>query len=157
MQKRDLDVESVVKRIASRRLTAIRHRSGLSQTKFAESLGLTKSGYRNYECGSRQLPQSVRLAVLRHCGEDPLSTDDLTAALADGEIAAPDDKTASSWAGVRAEAREFRRRNYSALAQRLLVLRDLAYVAATTYWGIASWPTGWACAWPSRSTVWTGC
>lgn len=116
MKKRELDVESVVKVIASKRLTEIRRWTGLSQTRFAKSLDLTKSGYRNYECGSRQLPQSVRLAVLRHCGEDPLSTADMTAALANGKMPALDEErsgeeTASFWATLRVETREFRRRN----------------------------------------------
>lgn len=137
MSSLDPDLESVVKAIASRRLTEIRHRAGLGQTRFAESFDLTRSTYRNYEHGSRQLPQSARLAVLRHCGEDPLSTDDLIAALADGKRPAPDEETSSFWAALRAECRTFRRRTYSAPAQRLLVLRDHAYVAATTYWGMA--------------------
>lgn len=116
MKKRELDVESVVKVVASKRLTEIRRRTGFSQTRFAERLDLTKSGYRNYECGSRQLPQSVRLAVLRHCGEDPLSTADMTAALANGKMPALDEErsgeeTASFWATLRVETREFRRRN----------------------------------------------
>lgn len=53
------------------RLAAIRAASGLTQAKFAESIGLSDRALSNYERGERELPSTVLRALLTVYGVDP--------------------------------------------------------------------------------------
>lgn len=107
--------------------------------RICRSLGKTTSGYTNYEKGIRELPQSTRLAVMRRTGCDPLSTEDLQAAVqcmtgSEPETGSLREKTWRSFLSeLRAESRAFRENNYSRPARFLLSVRDHAYVTAVIY------------------------
>lgn len=54
------------------RLAALRASTGLSQAKFAESVGLAERSYINYERGEREIPASVLRRMLEVYGVDPV-------------------------------------------------------------------------------------
>lgn len=131
--------KSIVKGIGAKRLSEIRKKTCMKLPEFARSLGKTTSGYTNYEKGIRELPQSTRLAVMRRTGCDPLSTEDLQAAVqcmtgSEPETGSLREKTWRSFLSeLRAESRAFRENNYSRPARFLLSVRDHAYVTAVIY------------------------
>lgn len=53
------------------RLAAIRAASGLTQLKFAESIGLSDRAYSNYERAEREVPSTVLRELLSVYGVDP--------------------------------------------------------------------------------------
>lgn len=55
-----------------RRLAAVRSSTGLSQTAFAETLGLSLRAYANYERGEREAPVALFRAILEQYGIDPI-------------------------------------------------------------------------------------
>ncbi|MGH8758767.1 MAG: helix-turn-helix domain-containing protein [Burkholderiales bacterium] len=55
-----------------RRLAALRERSRLVQTEFAEGMGVSPRAYQNYERGERELPAAVLTALYETYGADPL-------------------------------------------------------------------------------------
>lgn len=55
-----------------RRLSLVRSTTGLSQTAFAESLGLSLRAYANYERGEREAPVALFRALFEHYGIDPV-------------------------------------------------------------------------------------
>ena len=131
--------ESIVKGIGAKRLSEIRKNTCLTLPEFAQSVGKTKSGYTNYLKGIRELPQSTRLAVMHRTGCDPLSTEDLRAAVQcmTGSEPGTGSLREKTWLSfpfeLRAESRAFRENNYSRPARFLLSVRDHAYVTAVIY------------------------
>jgi transcriptional regulator with XRE-family HTH domain len=55
-----------------RRLSLVRSTTGLSQTGFAESLGLSLRAYANYERGEREAPVALFRALFEQYGIDPM-------------------------------------------------------------------------------------
>lgn len=55
-----------------RRLAAVRASAGLSQTAFAQTLGLSLRAYANYERGEREAPVALFRAVFEQYGIDPI-------------------------------------------------------------------------------------
>lgn len=55
-----------------RRLAAVRATTGLSQTAFAETLGLSLRAYANYERGEREAPVALFRALFEQFGIDPI-------------------------------------------------------------------------------------
>lgn len=55
-----------------RRLAAVRDRTRLVQTEFAERMGLSPRAYQNYERGEREVPAVVLKALYEVYGADPL-------------------------------------------------------------------------------------
>ena len=64
-----------------RRLAAVRATTGLSQTAFAETLGLSLRAYANYERGEREAPVALFRGLFEQHGIDPIwllsGTDDV--------------------------------------------------------------------------------
>jgi len=54
------------------RLAAVRATTGLSQTAFAQTLGLSLRAYANYERGEREAPVALFRAILQQYGIDPI-------------------------------------------------------------------------------------
>ncbi|MBS0576441.1 MAG: helix-turn-helix transcriptional regulator [Proteobacteria bacterium] len=54
------------------RLAAVRAATGLSQTRFAETLGLSLRAYANYERGEREAPVALFRALFEQHGIDPI-------------------------------------------------------------------------------------
>jgi transcriptional regulator with XRE-family HTH domain len=54
------------------RLAAVRATTGLSQTAFAQTLGLSLRAYANYERGEREAPVALFRAILEQHGIDPI-------------------------------------------------------------------------------------
>lgn len=55
-----------------RRLAAVRASTGLSQTAFAQTLGLSLRAYANYERGEREAPVALFREILEQYGIDPI-------------------------------------------------------------------------------------
>jgi transcriptional regulator with XRE-family HTH domain len=55
-----------------RRLTAVRATTGLSQSAFADALGLSLRAYANYERGEREAPVALFRALFERFGIDPI-------------------------------------------------------------------------------------
>ena len=55
-----------------RRLAALRDRTRLAQTEFAERMELSPRAYQNYERGEREVPAAVLTALYEVYGADPL-------------------------------------------------------------------------------------
>ncbi len=55
-----------------RRLAATRASTGLSQTAFAETIGLSLRAYANYERGEREAPVALYRAIFEQYGIDPI-------------------------------------------------------------------------------------
>lgn len=135
MTGKDLDPDRILRRIAAERLALIRRKAGLSQHGFASRIDLSAKGYRNYEQGRRELPQSARLRILDQFGQDPVTSADLRAALGSdrGDSSAGPERARSFLAELRAGCRAFRDRSFSRPARVMLALRDNSFVAATAY------------------------
>lgn len=131
LTEKPLRDESGLDKITAERLKAIREYSGLSQPEFAKRLGVSVRTYRNYEHGVRSMPQSVRYAVVRWYGNDPLPTDALLTLLNRGP-AAPLPK-ALSWADVRAVYVKNLAARYPGAGRRVITIRNHVYAAAGIY------------------------
>ena len=130
---------SIARQIGAANLLALRMSSGLSQSHFAAAIGLSDRALRRYERGERELPLTIRLAIIHEFKIDPLASDQLAAELGLGTTdllpGAGEWKTKdeSFWKTLRRESQDLRKRNYSPLGQRFLKIRDDAYVCATVY------------------------
>lgn len=133
------DHESIAQRVAAANLLAIRASTGLSQAQFAAAVGFSDRALRRYEHGERQLPQTARLAIIQLFKIDPLSGDQLAAAVGLGDAKLfPGAKAETGveegfWVKLRREGLEFREQCYSPLGQRLLKVRDYTFFSAAVY------------------------
>lgn len=139
MNKKQVEYARLVRLIGADRLRAVRAETGQSQAEFAKHVGLAVKTYGNYERQHRELPQSVRLAIIDQTDMDPLPIEDLRAALPERSCherkrPALKAKGGSSFLSeIRAECQHYRESNYSRPARVMLSIRDNAFAAATVY------------------------
>lgn len=130
--RRRLDVDD----ITADCLKAIRESSGMNQLDFAKSLGLSERAYRNYERGSRSLPQGIRCSVLEHYGDDPVSTAallDMIGRNAEVRAANQGDQTALTWAEVRTAHMNDLAARYTGTKRKIITVRDNLFMAGGIY------------------------
>ncbi|WP_282052744.1 helix-turn-helix domain-containing protein [Phaeobacter inhibens] len=133
------DHESIARQIGSANLLDLRASTGLSQAQFAAVIGLSDRALRRYERGERELPQAMRVAIIKAFKIDPLASDQLALELGlGGAKLSPSATTRTGmqgdfWVELKREGQDFREQNYSPLGQLFLKTRDCAYLSATMY------------------------